>query len=67
MWVLVIWTVAQIAAGVVMHAYCAARRLMGRLNDRYDIDIATVTLYWHFAAITTAITVAVIAGFPLTL
>jgi cytochrome c oxidase subunit I+III len=66
-WVLVIWTVAQIAAGIVMHAYCAARRLAGRLNDRYDIDIATVTLYWHFAAITTAMTVAVIAGFPLTL
>jgi cytochrome c oxidase subunit I+III len=50
-----------------MHLYCAARRASGRLTGRYDIDIAVVTLYWHFAAITCVVTVAVIAGFPLTL
>jgi cytochrome c oxidase subunit I+III len=29
------------------------------------MDIVNVTVYWHFVAITIAITVAVIAGFPL--
>ena len=36
----------------------------GRMTARYDIDIANVALYWHFAALTVVITVAVIAGFP---
>jgi cytochrome c oxidase subunit I+III len=35
------------------------------MTGRYDIDIQNVGLYWHFAAITAAITVAVIAAFPL--
>jgi cytochrome c oxidase subunit I+III len=29
------------------------------------MDIVNVALYWHFAALTAVITVAVIAGFPL--
>jgi cytochrome c oxidase subunit I+III len=66
-WVLVLWTTGHLAAGVVMHLYCLARRAAGRLSSRYDIDMAVVTLYWHFVAITCAITVGVIAGFPLTL
>jgi cytochrome c oxidase subunit I+III len=64
-WLLVIWTVLHVAAGLVMHLYCIARRLAGRMSARHDIDIANVTLYWHFAALTVVITVAVIAGFPL--
>jgi cytochrome c oxidase subunit I+III len=64
-WVLVIWTGLQVAIGVVMQLYCVARRAAGRLTSRYDIDIANVVLYWHFTGITVAITVAVIAGFPL--
>jgi cytochrome c oxidase subunit I+III len=47
-----------------MHVYCMARRLAGRLSADHDIDIACVTLYWHFTAFTVAATVAVIAGFP---
>ena len=47
----------------VLVLWTAAHRAAGR----YDIDIAVVTLYWHFAAITCVVTVAVIAGFPLTL
>jgi cytochrome c oxidase subunit I+III len=64
-WVLVLWTVIHIAVGVVMQLYCMARRMAGRMTARYDIDIANVALYWHFSAITVAITIAVIAGFPL--
>jgi cytochrome c oxidase subunit I+III len=64
-WLLVIWTVAHVGAGIVMHMYCAARRWAGRLSAEHDIDIANVTLYWHFVAVTSLITVAVIAGFPL--
>jgi cytochrome c oxidase subunit I+III len=63
-WVLVIWTAAHVAVGIVMHGYCLARRMAGRMTGRYGQDIANVTVYWHFVAITAFITVAVIAGFP---
>jgi cytochrome c oxidase subunit I+III len=63
-WVLVLWAALHVAAGVVMQVYCIARRLAGRMTARHDIDITNVTLYWHFNALTAAVTVAVIAGFP---
>ena len=47
-----------------MQVYCLARRLAGRMTAQHDIDIANVVLYWHFVALTSVITVAVIAGFP---
>ncbi|MBW3541697.1 MAG: cytochrome c oxidase subunit I [Planctomycetes bacterium] len=64
-WLLVLWTVFHVAVGVMMLLYCVFRRLAGRMTARYDIDMANVALYWHFAALTVFITVAVIAGFPL--
>jgi cytochrome c oxidase subunit I+III len=64
-WILVLWTVIHAAAGIVMQLYCVARRAAGRLTSCFDIDIANVALYWHFVAFTAAVTVAVIAGFPL--
>jgi heme/copper-type cytochrome/quinol oxidase subunit 3 len=51
--------------GVIMQLYCLARRIAGRMTARYDSDISNVALYWHFTALTAAITIAVIAGFPL--
>ncbi|HEX5733575.1 MAG TPA: cytochrome c oxidase subunit I [Blastocatellia bacterium] len=64
-WTLVIWSAIQVAAGLIMHLYCIARRVVGRMTARYDIDISNVALYWHFTALTVVIAVAVIAGFPL--
>jgi cytochrome c oxidase subunit I+III len=64
-WVLVLWTAAHVALGLIMQLYCVARRLAGRMSARHDIDIANVALYWHFCAVTVLVTVAVIAGFPL--
>jgi cytochrome c oxidase subunit I+III len=64
-WVLVVWMAAHLAAGVVMQAYCAVRRLAGRMTATHEIDIGNVTLYWHFMAATAGVTVAVVAGFPL--
>ena len=64
-WVLVLWTVVNIAFGLIMQMYCLARRLAGRMTARYDADIHNVVLYWHFTALTVVVTVAVIAGFPL--
>jgi cytochrome c oxidase subunit I+III len=64
-WLLVIWTAGHAVVGVIMQLYCVARRMAGRMTARYDIDITNVALYWHFAALTVVITVAVIAGFPL--
>jgi cytochrome c oxidase subunit I+III len=64
-WLLAIWTAFQAAVGAIMQLYCLARRLAGRMNARYDIDINNVALYWHFTALTAVVTVAVIAGFPL--
>jgi cytochrome c oxidase subunit I+III len=64
-WLLVIWTAFHAVIGVIMQLYCVARRAAGRMTGRYDIDIQNVTLYWHFAGIMAAVTVVVIAGFPL--
>jgi cytochrome c oxidase subunit I+III len=64
-WILVIWTATQVFVGVIMQLYCLARRIAGRMTARYDSDISNVALYWHFTALTAAITIAVIAGFPL--
>jgi cytochrome c oxidase subunit I+III len=61
----VCWSAVHLLVGAIMQLYCLARRLAGRMTARHDIDIANVTLYWHFAALTTAVTVAVIALFPL--
>jgi cytochrome c oxidase subunit I+III len=64
-WVLVLWTAVHVVVGVIMQLYCVARRLAGRMTAHHDIDITNVALYWQFRAITSAITIAVIAGFPL--
>jgi cytochrome c oxidase subunit I+III len=64
-WLLGIWTALHAVAGVIMHLYCLARRGAGRMTARHDIDIQNTALFWHFVAITAAITVGVIAGFPL--
>ncbi len=64
-WLLAIWTALHAAVGCLMSSYALARRAAGRMTAVYDIDIHNVVLFWHFVAITTVITVAVIAGFPL--
>jgi cytochrome c oxidase subunit I+III len=64
-WLLLIWCAAHAALGILMNAYCMARRLAGRMTAEYDMDIANVALYWHFALLMTLVTVATVAGFPL--
>jgi cytochrome c oxidase subunit I+III len=64
-WLLIVWATAHLVIGAVMLLYCSARRAAGRMTAAHDIDITNVTLYWHFAAVTAVITVAVVAGFPL--
>ena len=64
-WLLAIWTALHACVGVIMQCYCLVGRIAGRMTARHDIDIHNVALFWHFVAVTAAITVAVIAGFPL--
>ena len=64
-WLLLIWSAGHLGVGVLMNGYCFARGLAGKMNAAHDIDIANVTLYWHFCILTVLTTVAVIAGFPL--
>src|SRR5688500_2199634 len=64
-WVLVLWSAAHVVIGIVMHGYCAARRMAGRMTARHDQDIVNVALFWHFVAFTVFVTTATIAGFPL--
>ncbi|MGI8738995.1 MAG: cytochrome c oxidase subunit I [Gammaproteobacteria bacterium] len=64
-WVLVIWVASHAALGIIMQLYCVAGSWAGKLTNEYDIDIWNVSLYWHFMAITTVVTFAVIALFPL--
>jgi len=64
-WVLTLWTALHLLLGILMTLYCLAGSIAGRLTRKYDIDIHNVVLYWHFAAITVAVTVATISLFPL--
>ncbi len=63
-WLLVAWTALHALVGIVMLAFCIVARARGRLTARHDLDIHNVTLYWHFVALTVAITALVVAGFP---
>ena len=64
-WILVIWTTLHLVGGVLMQAYCLASSCAGRLSRRHDIDLRNVVLYWHFAALTVAATLAVLVLVPL--
>ena len=64
-WLLLIWSAGHVGLGILMHSYCLAGRIAGKLTARYDIDIANVALYWHFCTLTVVVTVATVAGFPL--
>ncbi len=63
-WVLVGWTAIHVWLGGVMLIYCWARRIAGHMTSRHDADMANVTLYWHFTALTFVVTSLVIAIFP---
>lgn len=63
-WVIAGWTAVHAVVGLVMQLYCVARSLAGRLTPTHDIDIWNVTLYWHFLAVTVAVTYATLALFP---
>ncbi len=63
-WILVLWTVAHAATGIIMQLYCLARSFAGRMSPIHDMDIRNVTLYWHFMAVTALITFGVIGLFP---
>jgi cytochrome c oxidase subunit I+III len=64
-WMLVLWTVAHVAVGILMQLYCIARRAFGKMTPTHDMDLDNTVLYWHFAALTAVATVVVVAGFPL--
>jgi cytochrome c oxidase subunit I+III len=64
-WMLVAWAVLHLAIGLILQLFCAVARYAGRLTAEYDMDLQNTTLFWHFAFLTTAVTAAVIAGFPL--
>jgi cytochrome c oxidase subunit I+III len=64
-WLLALWTALHAAVGVIMQVYCIARRAVGRMTARHDIDMHNVVVFWHFVALTALITAAVIGGFPL--
>ena len=63
-WTLVLWTVIHAGVGLVMQLYTVARSAAGRMTAEHDIDVVNTTLYWHFMALTAAVTVAVVVGFP---
>jgi cytochrome c oxidase subunit I+III len=63
-WLLAAWTVLHAAVGIIMLGFCVAARAAGRLTALRDLDLQNVTLYWHFVALTVAITALVLAGFP---
>ena len=64
-WVLALWTALHLAVGVLMQGYCLAGSFAGKLTGQHDIDLRNVVLYWHFATLTMATTLAVIVLAPL--
>jgi cytochrome c oxidase subunit I+III len=64
-WLLVLWSALHVFTGVIMQAYCLARRAAGRMTATHDVDMEDTVLFWHFVTFTVVVTVAVIAGFPL--
>jgi cytochrome c oxidase subunit I+III len=64
-WILLIWAVLHVGAGVIMQLYCIARSFAGLLTSAHDIDICNVALFWHFVAATALVTVATVALFPM--
>jgi cytochrome c oxidase subunit I len=64
-WALVVWVMLHLAVGVIMHLYCLARSIFGKLTPRYDADLWNITLYWHFTGFSALLTAVVIGGFPL--
>ncbi|MFX4299398.1 cytochrome c oxidase subunit I [Sulfitobacter sp. DFL-23] len=64
LWALMIWLVVHLAAGIIMQCYCLAGSLFGKVTPRYDADLRNVTLYWHFVALKTLVTAAVLGLVP---
>jgi cytochrome c oxidase subunit I len=64
-WALMLWSVIHIGVGVIMHLYCLARSLFGRMTPTHDADIWNITLYWHFTGFCALVTAGVTGGFPL--
>ena len=64
-WLLILWTMLHLVVGVIMQLYCFARRARDRLTQKHDAELPNTVLYWHFAVLTTLVTAAVVAGFPL--
>jgi cytochrome c oxidase subunit I+III len=64
-WILAIWCALHLGVGILMALYCVARRMFERIDPEHDMELHNVLLYWHFVLLTVAITVVVIAGFPL--
>ncbi|MBW3097061.1 cytochrome c oxidase subunit I [Pseudohoeflea coraliihabitans] len=63
-WAFMVWACVHMGAGIIMQLYCLARSLAGRMTPTHDADLWNVTLYWHFMALTAAVTGLVIGLFP---
>ncbi|MGQ0698343.1 MAG: cytochrome c oxidase subunit I [Panacagrimonas sp.] len=63
-WVLCGWCAVHLALGTLMLLFCLARNLAGWIDARHDGELINVRLYWHFAAATVMVTLAVLCLFP---
>ena len=63
-WVLVLWIGVHVGIGALMAFYCVAGIGFGKLTPRWDADLGNVALYWHFLALSSAITLALLGLFP---
>jgi len=64
LWILVVWNVAHLGAGIVMQLYCLAGLTFGKITPRYDAPMWNTTLYWHFVSVTGLVTAIVVAVLP---
>ncbi|MCC7124696.1 MAG: cytochrome c oxidase subunit I [Acidobacteria bacterium] len=64
-WLLALWSIVHAGVGILMHGYCAARVISGRLTRAYDMDIQNTALFWHGTAVMSVIALGTVAAVPL--
>jgi cytochrome c oxidase subunit 1/cytochrome c oxidase subunit I+III len=64
MWALTVWIAAHALVGAIMQLYCLAGSVFGKLTREYDADLWNTTLFWHFLALMSAVSAAMIGLVP---
>ena len=63
-WLLLGWAAIHAGIGVAMAIWCVARLALGMLDSWRCVTLRVSMLWWRFTAVTTAVVLMLVAGFP---